>query len=98
MVTRNASVRSAVEETARSLSLQSEDAGALQLARRYASAIDSDDPELLEKLGPKLLAVLVELGATPAARKSAKGGASGGVNPVRSAMDELRTRRAARGN
>ena len=76
------------------------DRATADLAIKYAQGIDdaSDwgdrqrDP--LAELGPKLLACLVQLGMTPAARKSvieAKPAAA------KSPLDELRERRAARG-
>lgn len=53
------------------------DRAAVELARRYALAIDADpNPELLAELGPKLLAVLSALGLTAAGR-GAKSGAAG---------------------
>jgi hypothetical protein len=68
------------------------DSGAVALAKQYAAAIDADG-DVLDALGPKLLAVLVQLGMTPAGR-GAKGGAPDG--PVASKLDELRARREQR--
>jgi hypothetical protein len=50
--------------------LSDEDAAAVRLAERYAAAIDDADDKqaALDKLGPKLLAVLESLGATPKGR------------------------------
>lgn len=59
----------AVLATIAELELSDQDQAAIRLATTYAEAMDqSDDPAVLERLGPKLLAVLVELGATPKAR------------------------------
>ena len=69
------------------------DEAARLLALKLAAAIDrSLDPEsALKDLGPKLLAVLVELQCTPKAR-----GAKGVETGERSALDELTQRRTAR--
>jgi hypothetical protein len=66
----------AVNDTVAALTLAPEDAAAVKLAQRYAAAID--DGGDLEKLGPKLLAALESLGATPAARARLKEGSAGG--------------------
>jgi hypothetical protein len=64
------------------------------LAMSYAQAID-DDPALLPEMGPKLLAALVQLGLTPAAR--GKGGAPGVQRTAAGeAYDELKARRRQR--
>lgn len=71
-----------VERTIRALVLGPGDEAAAHLARRYAQAIDDArrfrDPDAagraLERLGPKLLAVLDKLGGTPAARSKLLGG------------------------
>ncbi len=63
----------AVAETIAALDLKPEDTAAALLARRYAKAIDDGDGDTLSWLGPKLLTVLEQLGATPAARAKAKG-------------------------
>lgn len=72
----------AVTNAIQTLPLEPEDEAAVTLARQYATAIDeSDDPAAtLNDLGPKLLATLEQLGATPKARALiTKGaGASGG--------------------
>lgn len=79
-----------VRHTIAQLELRPEDSAAATLAERYAAAIDAD-PEQLRDLGPKLLACLVELGATPRARAtSGKGGASGGGR-----LAQLRAARSA---
>jgi len=82
----------AVAETVAALATTLEDKAAVQLAKRYAAAIDEaeDRAEAMEKLGPKLLAVLESLGATPAARAKLKGGV-----PTR-AESRLSALRAAR--
>ncbi len=77
--------------------------------RKIAAGLDPDDSaaadafnkirtalsehSVASDLGPKLLATLTALGATPASR-AAKGGQSGA--PVTSKLDELRARRAKR--
>ncbi|MEH1013057.1 hypothetical protein V6U90_08090 [Micromonospora sp. CPCC 206060] len=70
------------------------DAAAVKLARRYAAAIDEADPEaaaeVLDKLGPKLLAALEALGATPRSRAARKGGASGPGRGKLAAIREAR--------
>src|SRR5260221_12633265 len=62
------------------LPLAAADMAAAKLAQRYAAAIDDADnrDEALERLGPRLLAVLEALGATPAARAKLKEGRAGG--------------------
>ena len=61
----------AVEATLQALELGPADAAAAQLARRYARAIDqARDPAWAARwLAPPLLDALVQLGATPAARR-----------------------------
>ena len=70
-----------VQHTIGALDLTPADSAAATLAETYARAIDAD-PDQLDDLGPRLLACLVELGATPKARaavsKTAGGAASGG--------------------
>jgi len=88
-------VRQALER----VSTKDEDAAAMRLAESYAKAIDdaSDKAEALDKLGPKLLAALVELGMTPRARAAAtKGGPKDAGDSNRSSLDELRERRERR--
>lgn len=69
------------ETVAKLADLTAADAAAVKLARRYAAAIDQAGPEcaaeVLDKLGPKLLACLEALGATPRSRAARKGGVSG---------------------
>lgn len=75
----------AVNQTLQQLDLADEDQAATQLAVRYATAIDeADDPtDTLNQLGPKLLAVLEQLGATPKARAQiTKGTPAGGTNRI----------------
>jgi hypothetical protein len=76
----------AVEESIAALDLDQVDAGAVQLARRYAALIDeSDTPQLkawaLRWIGPLLLAALESLGATPTARARLKGGKTPDAGP-----------------
>ncbi len=80
----------AVTETIAALRLEDADTAAVKLAQRYAKAIDDGD-DALEKLGPKLLAVLESLGATPAARARLKEGRAPDATE-----DPLRKLRAAR--
>ncbi|WP_422734004.1 terminase small subunit [Micromonospora sp. WMMD558] len=71
----------AVAETIRNLNPADVDTAAVRLAEQYAKAIDDarGDPDVLEKLGPRLLACLESLGATPRSRAAiVKGGAAGG--------------------
>lgn len=69
----------AVQATIHALQTSPEDAGAVKLARQYADAIDTADErgEALDRLGPKLLAVLESLGATPRARAAIRKGDTG---------------------
>lgn len=65
----------AVEATINALDLQPQDQAAVDLAFKYAKAIDDagSDPEAQAKVmyvGPHLLNALRDLGATPAARKA----------------------------
>ena len=83
----------AVTETIAALDLKPEDTAAATLARRYAKAIDGGDSDTLSWLGPKLLAVLEQLGATPAARAKAKGGKPADDKPNR--LQALRNARGA---
>ncbi|MEC3975095.1 terminase small subunit [Amycolatopsis sp. H20-H5] len=68
----------AVAETVAGLEISPEDRAVVKLAAAYAEQIDDADPaeraDVLEKLGPRLLAALDALGATPKARAAAKGG------------------------
>jgi hypothetical protein len=69
-----------VQHTIANLTLRPEDSAAATLAERYAATIDAN-PEQLKDLGPRLLATLEALGATPRARAGAgkaAGGAGGG--------------------
>lgn len=66
-----------VQHTISKLGLRPEDSAAAALAERYAADIDTD-PDQLRDLGPRLLATLIELGATPKARAAGKGGANAG--------------------
>jgi hypothetical protein len=70
----------AVTGTVAALTLTDADDAAVKLAQRYAAAIDTAESpgEALERLGPKLLAVLESLGATPAARARLKEGKDAG--------------------
>ena len=63
-------LQTAVAGTIAALEVTEKDRGAVRLAAEYARIIDlaCDNPDILDKLGPKLLAVLESLGATPAAR------------------------------
>jgi hypothetical protein len=83
----------AVNEALKALDLADEDIAAARLARRYAATIDGsgDAAFVLERLGPKLLAALESLGATPKARAAM--GLKGGLAPV----GKLQALRSARG-
>jgi hypothetical protein len=86
------SLVTAVRAAVKALSLAPEDQAAVQLAIRYAVAIDAGEP--VEKVGPPLLVVLESLGMTPKARAAVKGGTS--ASPSDSPLDELRARRVRR--
>lgn len=66
----NSLIAPALTETLAELKLGSVDKAVIRLAERYAAEIDAGAD--LEKMGPRLLATLVELGATPAARARRK--------------------------
>jgi hypothetical protein len=89
----NELLQSAVTDTIAALDLTDKDAGAVRLAHEYAQTIDRScsNPEILDKLGPKLLAVLEQLGATPAARAKMKA-----VKPPDAKPNQLAKLRAAR--
>ena len=72
----------AVERTLAQLHLGTVDDAVATLAQRYAAAIDDDEEgDALQDLGPKLLATLAQLQATPAARSKVKtGGGDAGPN------------------
>jgi hypothetical protein len=77
----DATLLHAVTALVPSLRLTDADQGAVRLAEHYAQAIDAaeDKAEALEKLGPRLLAALESLGATPRARAAfLKGGGRSG--------------------
>jgi hypothetical protein len=82
----------AVTETIKHLTTSAEDAAAVKLAQRYAATIDAaeDRDAAMEKLGPKLLACLESLGATPAARARLKGGAPSAAGNRLAALREAR--------
>jgi len=86
-------LQSAVAGTITALDLTEKDRGAVRLACEYARIIDlaCDNPEILNKLGPKLLACLESLGATPAARARIKA-----VKPPDAKPNQLARLRAAR--
>jgi hypothetical protein len=86
------SLRESVTNSLDALEVDDRDGAARDLAVLYATEIDGA-PELLEQLGPKLLATLEALGMTPRARSAATKGAPGAaVNP----LDQLQRRRAER--
>ena len=103
----------AVAETLASLDLKPEDAAAKKLAQRYAQVIDGlpdrgegtskyehDQTWAMRWIGPLLLDVLTQLGATPAARAQIAGKkpVAGGGKPdaAETELDRLRASRAAR--
>jgi hypothetical protein len=82
----------AVERTLGKLQLGTVDDAVATLAQRYAAAIDADsEGAALEDLGPKLLAALQALNATPAARARRRPQGGGDAGPNR-----LQALRAAR--
>lgn len=84
----------AVEEAIAALRLEDQDIAAVQLARRYAAAIDgaSDPVGALRYLGPQLLSALESLGATPAARvRLLRGGTNANVSSGLQRFRESRT-------
>ena len=82
----------AVERTLGELALGTVDDAVATLAQRYAAAIDDDEEsDVLTDLGPKLLATLQQLQATPAARAKRRTGGGGDAGPNR-----LQAIRAAR--
>jgi hypothetical protein len=83
----------AVERTLRELELGTVDDAVATLAQSYAAAIDDDtDGEALGELGPKLLAALQALQATPAARAKVKprGGGDAGQNRLQALREARR--------
>jgi hypothetical protein len=88
-------IEPAVTNTIDNLELRPQDHAAAELARHYAAAIDnSDDPQAaLDRLGPKLLAALEQLGATPKARAAITK-----RTPSNAATNRLEQLRAARGS
>jgi hypothetical protein len=81
----------AVATTLSALALTEADTAAVRLARRYATAIDNGGD--LADLGPKLLACLTALGATPAARARIKTARQPDAQPGR--LAQLRAARGA---
>jgi hypothetical protein len=85
----------AVKAAVSALTLQEQDDALVKLAQAYAAAIDTDaDGDALEKLGPKLLAALQALQATPAARARRKG-TGGGDRAGEGRLQALRAARRA---
>lgn len=80
LINADESLVAAVRETITALDLKPVDRAAAVLARKYAKLIDEaeDLASAMDRYGPRLFACLESLGATPASRKPAKGGA----NPV----------------
>jgi len=70
----------AVKQAIADLPLAVADSAAVKLAERYAAAIDSaaNPNKALATFGPKLLAALAALQATPAARSKWRRGRGGG--------------------
>jgi len=83
----------AIAETIAALDLSPEHAAAVKLAERYAKVIDGaqDVSYAARWIGPLLLEVLGELGATPAARARLDKGKKPPAGPSR--LDELRRAR-----
>jgi len=83
----------AVERTLGELQLGTVDDAVATLAQRYAAAIDRDEEgDALEDLGPKLLAALQALNATPAARSRLRpqGGGNAGPNRLQALREARR--------
>lgn len=87
----DATMAAALAETLSELTLVDADAAVVRLAKKYAAAID-EDPDVLEKIGPKLLSCLEALGATPRARAALRKG--GEPSRVESRLAVLRAARA----
>jgi hypothetical protein len=86
-------VRSALATALDALPLPPTDLATVALAEKYAHEIDGAGD--LAKLGPPLLAALVQLGMTPASRKAlTKAGSDDG--PRSNPLDELMRKRAER--
>lgn len=87
------SMLAAVQRTIAALdgSLSVEDSAAATLAEVYARQIDSElPPEVLEKVGNRLLACLEALGATPRARSTIRKGVATGGQPKLSRLRSAR--------
>jgi hypothetical protein len=93
---------SALTRAIRRLPRTPHDPGLVALARSYARTLDRD-PDLLAKLGPQYLAVLIELGMTRGRARTI--GAAAQIDlipgptptgPAKGKLDELRARRQAR--
>jgi hypothetical protein len=87
----------ALAETLSQLDLGSEHAAAKKLAQRYAQVIDdtADQAYAMRWIGPLLLDVLTELGATPAAvARLTKGAKPADASP--SQLEKLRAARSGR--
>ncbi|HEV2784687.1 MAG TPA: hypothetical protein VGX25_35330 [Actinophytocola sp.] len=89
------SMSEALDVAFESVQTRPEDGAAVALARQYAGQIDADG-EALPKVGPLLLAVLVELGMTPRARAAVVGKGGAPRDGKRSRLDELRDDHRAR--
>ncbi|NBH01948.1 hypothetical protein [Amycolatopsis sp. SID8362] len=93
-------VHAAVRASLAELDTEDEDQAAVALALRLGITIDGEKSgRTVAELAGKLLAVLAELGMTPAARKAIvprSGPAE--RSPSQKAKDELKERRAARGS
>lgn len=94
----------AVRETLGQLGLldpdaSSPDAAAAKLAQRYARVIDqatdAKQASVLRSLGPELLRVLAELGATPAARAAMTKGKKQPGDDKPNRLQQLRNARGA---
>lgn len=73
--------------------IRQSDTPAIELARRYADDLD-DDAVSIDKVGPQLTSLLVQLRMTPAARLADKGGLPN--TSGQGVLDELRDRRRRR--
>lgn len=86
-------IRETLDTALASVETGSADAATVALARKYADLIDGEGD--LIKVGPLLLAALVQLGMTPKSRAAVVGGGAKDVHNI-DPLDELNARRAAR--
>jgi len=90
------SLTSDLADAFQGMEIDDKDLPAAELAMTYGRAIDAD-PETVARLGPLLLATLEALLMTPRSRAALVKGANDDQRKQQSPLDELRSRRAARG-